>query len=138
MVIILINIDKAHTGRIHSGSEEGGGMEEWNVPWEAQHERVEADGRAKVELRSIEEDQRAGLDFMHKSRAKCTRSKGRVNKPIFGRRVSRNLREHLRWRDRAGIAAAGSWMGTFKKSVGRETKKKAVRFLSLPQFAKRA
>ena len=54
VVIILINIDKAHTGRIHSGSEEGGGIVEWNVPREALRERVEADGRAKVEVRSID------------------------------------------------------------------------------------
>ena len=63
MVIILINIDKAHTGRIHSGSEEGGGIAEWNVPWEAQRERVEADSW-EGEFRSIDREGSAGRDLI--------------------------------------------------------------------------
>ena len=54
--------------------------------------------------------------------------KGRVNKPIFGQRVSRNLRDHLRWTDRAGIAAAGS--STDGQEVGWETKKGCPIFIS--------
>ena len=66
VVIILINIDKAHTGRIHlaiGGGREGGGIAEWNVPWEAQHERVEADSW-EGELRSIDRGGSAGRDLI--------------------------------------------------------------------------